>query len=130
MNTLNYMKIIIYISIWIKTQWWSWSIPRSLCRIGEDLEDEVLGAEGLDADLGLVGVLAHAAEDEVAEGLDAVLALQEYAKPQDPLIFLIISDHFENLFISQQCGCDDNCWRIFWTPEDPYMLEPFEVGHS
>ena len=36
----------------------------------------MLGAEGLDADLGLVGVLAHAAEDEVAEGLDAVLGLE------------------------------------------------------
>ena len=36
-------------------------------------------------------------------------SLQEYAKPHDPLIFWIISDHFENLFISQQCGCDDNC---------------------
>ena len=36
----------------------------------------MLGAEGLYADLGLVGVLAHAAEDEVAEGLDAVLGLE------------------------------------------------------
>ena len=36
----------------------------------------MLGAEGLDADLGLVGVLAHAVEDEVAEGLDAVLGLE------------------------------------------------------
>ena len=36
----------------------------------------MLGAEGLDADLGLVGVLAHAAEDEVAEGLDVVLGLE------------------------------------------------------
>ena len=36
------------------------------------------------------------------------LALQGYAKPHDPLKFWIISDQFENLFISQQCGCDDN----------------------
>ena len=35
----------------------------------------MLGAEGLDADLGLEGV-PHDVEDELAEGLDAVLGLE------------------------------------------------------
>ena len=43
--------------------------------VGEDLEDEVVDAEGLDADLGLDGVLAHAAEDVVGDGLEQDLAL-------------------------------------------------------
>ena len=42
--------------------------------IDEDLEDEVVDAEGLDADLGLEGV-PHDVEDELAEGLDAGLGL-------------------------------------------------------
>ena len=43
--------------------------------IGEDLEDKVVDAEGLDADLGLDGV-PHDEEDELAEGLDAGLGLE------------------------------------------------------